>query len=45
MISLPLGPLMIDIAGTGLTDMDRERLCHPLVGGDPVFRNTHRPSN
>ena len=30
---LALGPLMIDIAGTRLADLDRERLCHPLVGG------------
>src|SRR5574343_974891 len=37
MISLPLGPLMIDIAGTALTDLDRERLCHPLVGGIILF--------
>lgn len=34
---LPLGPLMIDIAGTELTDLDRERLCHPLVGGIILF--------
>ena len=33
MMHLPLGPLMIDIAGTALTDLDRERLRHPLVGG------------
>lgn len=32
-----LGPLMIDIAGTALTDLDRERLCHPLVGGIILF--------
>ena len=32
-IELPRGPLMIDITGTALTDLDRERLCHPLVGG------------
>ncbi len=37
MIHLPLGPLMIDIAGTALTDLDRERLCHPLVGGIILF--------
>lgn len=37
MKSLPLGPLMIDIAGTALNDLDRERLCHPLVGGIIIF--------
>ena len=37
MISLPHGPLMIDIAGTTLTQLDRERLCHPLVGGIILF--------
>lgn len=37
MKSMPLGPLMIDIAGTALTDLDRERLCHPLVGGIILF--------
>lgn len=37
MTHLPLGPLMIDIAGTALTDLDRERLCHPLVGGIILF--------
>ena len=41
MISLPLGPLMIDIAGTGLTDMDRERLCHPLVGWVILFSRNY----
>jgi beta-N-acetylhexosaminidase len=34
---MPLGPLMIDIAGTALTDLDRERLRHPLVGGIILF--------
>jgi len=31
-LQMPLGPLMIDIAGTELSALDRERLCHPLVG-------------
>lgn len=44
MIHLPLGPLMIDIAGTELTNLDRERLCHPLVGGIILFsRNYSNP--
>ena len=44
MMHLPLGPLMIDIAGTELTDLDRERLCHPLVGGIILFsRNYANP--
>lgn len=37
MKQLPRGPLMIDIAGTALTDLDRERLRHPLVGGIILF--------
>lgn len=35
-------PLIIDIAGTGLTAADRARLAHPLVGGMILFaRNWH----
>lgn len=44
MMHMPLGPLMIDVAGTQLTDLDRERLCHPLVGGIILFsRNYANP--
>jgi beta-N-acetylhexosaminidase len=44
MMHLDLGPLMIDIAGLQLTDLDRERLCHPLVGGIILFsRNYANP--
>ena len=40
----PLGPLMIDIAGLELTDLDRQRLCHSLVGGIILFsRNYQNP--
>ena len=30
-------PLIIDIAGTSLTDIDRRRLAHPLTGGVILF--------
>lgn len=45
MTQLPLGPLMIDIAGTALTELDCQRLRHPLVGGIILFsRNYESPS-
>lgn len=41
---LPLGPLMLDIAGTELTQDDRRRLMHPLAGGVILFaRNYSSP--
>jgi beta-N-acetylhexosaminidase len=32
---------MIDIAGTELTDLDRQRLCHPRVGGIILFARNY----
>ena len=41
---MPLGPVVMDVAGTALTDDDRRRLVHPLTGGVILFtRNYESP--
>lgn len=42
--TLPLGPVMIDVAGVELSRDDRKRLLHPLTGGVILFsRNYTNP--
>lgn len=36
-IKLPLGSVMIDVAGYALSDEERQRLCHPSVGAVILF--------
>lgn len=42
---MPLGPVVVDVAGLALDDTDRRRLSHPLVGGIILFaRNFESPA-
>lgn len=41
---MPLGPVMLDLEGTALTQRERRLLCHPRVGGVLLFtRNYDSP--
>ena len=38
---MSLGPVMLDIAATELTDEDKQRLLHPLTGGVILFSRNY----
>lgn len=40
-LEIPLGPLIIDLAGPRLSPLECRRLCHPLVGGLILFSRNY----
>ena len=39
------GPVIVDVAGTSLTDAERARLVHPMVGGVILFTRNFTDSD
>lgn len=40
--NIPYGPLMVDVEGLSLTEADKRRLQHPLVGGVILFSRNYK---
>jgi beta-N-acetylhexosaminidase len=40
-LHLPLGPVMADVAGLALTEAEKTRLLHPMVGGVILFKRNY----
>ena len=39
--TLPIGPIMIDVAGTSLSQYDKEKIAHPNTGAIILFARNY----